>query len=281
MSDEVAMDSDKTPKTDRFQVMAAVLFMTLIAAVFLLVVMPKDNITSFVCTSIGNSAIFARICSDSPPLRPAGSSQIVASRIVSACLNREGLKISVAFDEPLTGASDIQVFTTGDDYFPSEQGISDSFKMNMTVHSAAGHLDFIIPVDAMPVGEQIFGNFFISDEGVSSFVAYSMNVTDCAITSAPPTGLAPNDTPTINSATCLPSRHLMIAFEFESHVLGQYRASVADRPYQLASVINQPATLFFSGEPPPTGPVVIRLVSATDEEVVFEETFTPPVCGAV
>lgn len=74
--------------------------------------------------------------------------------------------------------------------------------------------------------------------------------------------------------------HLMIAFAFESQVFGQYRASVADIPYQLASVINQPATLFFSGEPPPPGPVVIKLISATDEVTVFQETYTPPLCGA-
>ena len=72
----------------------------------------------------------------------------------------------------------------------------------------------------------------------------------------------------------------MIAFQFDNHVLGQYRALVDEIPYQLASVINQPATLFFSGEAPPEGPVVIQLVSATDEITVFEETYTPPACGS-
>lgn len=72
----------------------------------------------------------------------------------------------------------------------------------------------------------------------------------------------------------------MIAFEFEGPVLGQYRALVDEMPYQLASVINQPAMLFFSGQPPTDGPVVIRLISATDEEIVFEETYTPPACSA-
>jgi hypothetical protein len=71
----------------------------------------------------------------------------------------------------------------------------------------------------------------------------------------------------------------MIAFEFEEPVLGQYRASVDDIPYELASVINQPATLYFSGDPPAEGPVVIRLLSAVDEATVFEESFTPPDCG--
>jgi hypothetical protein len=274
------MSFDKNPKSDRFQVMAAVLIMTLFAAVFLLVVVPKDNITNFICNYVKNYDAFAQTCSNSSsaPLIP-GSNQLIASRITSACLDSEGLRISVVFDQPLTGASDLQIFTTGDDYFPSEQGISDSFKMNMTVHRAADHLDFIIPVDAMPVGEQIFGNFFISNEGVSSFVAYWMNATDCSITSAPPPGLAPNDTPTINSATCLPNRRLMIAFEFERPALGQYQALVDDIPYQLASVINQPAMLFFSGEPPPKGPIVIRLISAIDQNVVFEDTYTPPVCS--
>jgi hypothetical protein len=273
------MSLDKIPKSDRFQIITAVVFMTLFAALFLIIAVPQ-YITGFVCSFTGNSPIFSRMCSNLPSPTPPGASRIVASRVMFACLDSEGLKISVVFDEPLTGVSNMQVFTTGDDYFPSEQGISDSFKMNMSVPSVSDHLDFLIPVDAMPVGEQIFGNFFISDEGVSSFVAYSMNVTDCSITSAPPTGSTPNDIPTI-SATCLPSRHLMIAFQFDSHVLGQYRALVDDIPYQLASVINQPATLFFSGEAPPEGPVVIRLVSATNEVTVFEETFTPPDCGTV
>jgi hypothetical protein len=272
------MSFEKGRKSDRSQTLTAVLFMGLVAALFLLIALPQ-NLTAFVCSLAGESAMFAGMCSDTSAPTPSGGSQIVASRIISACLNSEGLKLSVAFDKPLTGTSNIQVFTTGDDYFPSEQGISDSFRMNMNISSAADQVDFVIPVDSMPVGEQIFGNFDINDEGVSSFVAYSMKVTDCAVTSGPPPSPAPDDTPTINSATCLPSRHLMIAFQFENQVLGQYRALVADIPYELASVINEPATLFFSGDPPPDGPVLIKLVSATDEVIVFEESYTPPSCG--
>lgn len=273
------MSIDKIPKSDRFQTLTAVLFMGLFAALFLIIVVPQ-NIAGFVCRLTGDSSMFSRMCSDLPVLVPTDANPIVASRVISACLSNDGLKLSVAFDEPLTGASNIQVFTTGDDYFPSEQGISDSFRMNTTVHSAADQVEFIIPVDSMPVGEQIFGNFAINDEDVSSFVAYSMNVTDCSEKSQPTFSPTLDDIPMINSATCLPSRHLMIAFAFESQVFGQYRASVADIPYQLASVINQPATLFFSGEPPPPGPVVIKLISATDEVTVFQETYTPPLCGA-
>jgi hypothetical protein len=254
--------------------------MSLFAIIFLIAIAPKDNVTSLICNYVRGYDLFARMCPNLPlSSSSSASGEFVASRIISACLDRPGLRLSIAFDKPIAGASNIQVFTTGDDYFPSEQGISDSFRMSMIVPSAVDNLDFMIPVDAMPVGEQIFGNFFISDEAASSFVAYSMNVTDCSITATPPIGSTPNDIPTINSATCLPSRHLMIAFEFENQVLGQYRALVADVPYQLASVINQPATLFFSGEAPPAGPVVIKLISATDEVIVFEETYTPPVCG--
>src|SRR5687768_13971188 len=275
------MSLDKTPKkSDRFQIMAAVLFMTLFAAVFLIVVVPKDSIKSFVCNYARDFDAFAQTCSNLPAtIGSEGSDSIVTSKITSACLDAQGLKISIAFDTPLTGVANIQVFSTGEDFFPSEQGISDSFKMNLIIPSAADHLDIIIPVDSMPVGEQIFGNIVISDEGVSSYVAYSMNVSDCSTTSVPPPDLTPNKIPILNSATCLPSRQLMIAFEFEGPVLGQYRALVADTPYQLASVINQPALWFFSGEPPPEGPIVIRLVSAIDQVVVFEETYTPPVCG--
>jgi hypothetical protein len=212
------MSFEKGRKSDRFQILTAVLFMGLFAALFLVIAVPQ-NITAVVCSHAGETSVFARMCS--PP--PQGGGDIVASRIISACLNSEGLNLSVAFDEPLTGASNLQVFTTGDDYFPSEQGISDSFRMNMTISSASDHVDFIIPVDSMPVGEQIFGNFLINDEGLSSFVAYSMNVTDCSVISGPPPSSTPNDTPTINSATCLPSRHLMVNIE---HWLPTYPISL-------------------------------------------------------
>jgi hypothetical protein len=72
---------------------------------------------------------------------------------------------------------------------------------------------------------------------------------------------------------------MMIAFEFDQPVLGQYLALVSNIPYQLASVVNQPAMLFFSGTSPPEELVVIKLVSATSEVVVFEETYNVPVCN--
>jgi hypothetical protein len=181
---------------------------------------------------------------------------------------------------PLSGEARIQVFSTGPDFFPSSQGMTDTYEITTTLASAVDHLDVIIPVDAMPAEEQIFGNIFINDEELSSFVAYSINVSDCSASNGPPPNLTPNGVPIIRSATCLPSRQLMIAFEFEGPVLGQYRVLVADKPYQLASIVSQPAILFFSGEPPPEGPIVISLISATAQEVIFEENYTPPNCDA-
>jgi hypothetical protein len=253
--------------------------MGLFATIFLIITLPPDTISNFVCNSIGARDLFTGMCSAVPMPGTDRPDQLVASRLTSACLSGDGLNISVAFDEPLTGTTSLQVFTTGDDYFPSEQGISDSFRMRMRIPDEADHMDFTIPVDLMPVGEQIFGNLVVNDTGVQSFVAYSIFVSDCSAPDVVPADPSPNDIPVIRSATCLPSRHLMIAFEFEGPVLGQYRASVDDIPYELASVINQPATLFFSGDPPADGPVIIRLLSAIDEAIVFEESFTPPDCN--
>jgi hypothetical protein len=274
------MSFEKARKSDRFQIIAAVLFMGLFATILLIVAMPKNQITSFVCNSLGAARLFDRMCSSVPSSTAPGMDALVASRITSVCLDSDGLRMSVAFDEPLTGASNIQVFTTGDDYFPSEQGISDSFRMKLSLPDAADHIEILIPVDSMPVGEQIFGNIVIADEHVSSFFAYSMNVSGCSGVMDPPINVTPQEPPIIRSATCLPDSHLMIAFQFESPILGQYRVLVEDTPYQLASIINQPATLFFSGDSPQQGPVLIRLISATDEITVFEEMYTPPVCGA-
>lgn len=251
------------------------------AALFLIVVVPKDNIRNFVCNYARDYDGFARMCSNlpSPPV-PADSGQFVASRINSACVDAQGLKISVTFDVPLTGEAHIQIFSTGPDFFPSARGMTDTYEISTVITTAVDHLDLVIPVDSMPVGEQIFGNIIVNEEGFSSYVAYLISVLDCSTTSALPSDSTSNGIPIINSATCLPSRQLMIAFEFEEPVLGQYRASVADIPYRLASVVSQPAMLFFSGESPPEGPIVIRLISATDEAIVFEEIYTPPACGA-
>jgi hypothetical protein len=276
--DQVTMSSEKTRGSDRFQILTAVLFMTLFAAVFLLVIAPKGNITNFVCNSIGDWDLLARMCADVSPAAPPRSGELVASKIDSACVDAQGLKISVLFGEPLTGTADIQVFSTGPDFFPAEQGMTDTYEVSRTITTAVDQLDLVIPVDSMPVGEKIFGNIVVLGEGTHSQVAYLLEVSDCSRTGEPPSN-SQNDTPVIQSATCLPSRQLMIAFEFEKPVLGQYQTLVADTPYQLSSVVSQPALLFFSGEPPPAGPVLIRLISATDEAVVFEESYAPPVCG--
>jgi hypothetical protein len=131
----------------------------------------------------------------------------------------------------------------------------------------------------MSEGELIFGNIVVNGNPVSSHVTYLINVPDCSRSSAVPPNPALSGIPSIDSATCLPSKQLMIAFAFREPVLGQYRTMVADTPYKLASVVTQPSILFFSGELPPAGPIVIKLISATDEIAVFEDTYTPPVCG--
>lgn len=275
------MSLDKTPKSDRFQIMTAVFIMSIVAIVVIIAGLPKGGITKFVCNYAGGFDGLAERCSDQQSPTPrVGSGQLISSRVNSACLDTDGLKISIAFDEPLAGTANVQVFSTGEDYFPSEQGISDSFRINVTIPEAVDNLDLIIPVDAMPTDVQIFGNIVVSEEEILSHVAYFINIEDCAAASTFPSQFVVIGSPIIHSATCLPTRHLMIAFEFEESVPGQYQALVAGTPYQLASVISQPARLFFSGTAPPQGPVVIRLVSAIDQAVVFEETYTPPICEA-
>ena len=274
------MSQDKSPKSDRFQIMTAVVLMSLFAIVILVAGLPKGSMTNFVCSYVRDYDGFSGLCSDSTTTSTAvGSDQLVTSKITAACVDPQGLKISVAFDTPLVGEALIQVYSMGPDFFPSERGMTDTYEQSTTMANAVDHLDYIIPVESLSVGEQIFGNIVVSEEGISSHVAYFIKVSDCSTTSALPPNLTANGIPLIHSATCLPSRQLMIAFEFEESTPGQYQALVDNIPYQLASIINQPAMLFFSGEPPPAGPIVIRLVSATDQVVVFEETYTPPVCG--
>jgi hypothetical protein len=101
-------------------------------------------------------------------------------------VDKHGLKISVAFDVPVKGVANVQVFTTGDDYFPSDQGLADSVRTNTVIPSETDHLDIIIPVDAMPTDIQIFGNIIVNDDdGISSHVAYFLQVSGCSTTTVP------------------------------------------------------------------------------------------------
>ena len=111
------MSSEKTRKSDRFQILTAVLFMTLFAAVLLLTAVPQGSVTNFVCTYTRNYEGFASLCLDSPPSTSEGPGQLVTSRINYACVDDQGLKISVSFSQPLTGAANIQVFSMGPDFF--------------------------------------------------------------------------------------------------------------------------------------------------------------------
>jgi hypothetical protein len=240
----------------------------------------KDNMASFAC----QYKVFEKIC---PNLLSSAinSEELTKSQIDSACVDIDGLKISVAFGAPVNGEASVQVFTTGEDVFPSEQGMEDSFRMSIAIPDITDQLEFVIPVESMPVGEQIFGNIVTRrDKIVSSHVAYFVKVSDCSLTNTPtsnPTLMTNLDNIPINyNTTCLPGQRLMVAFEFVNPVQGQYQALIAGIPYQLASVGNQPAILFFSGALPQSEPVLIRLVSATDQIVIFEERYTLPVCNA-
>jgi hypothetical protein len=162
--------------------------------------------------------------------------------------------------------------------------MEDSFKMNLAIPDSADQMGFVIPVESMPVGEHIFGNIIVKNgDLISSHVAFFISVTDCSIQSesaSNPTLITnPDAAPVAQRTTCLPDDRLMVAFEFDKPVLGQYQALISNLPYQLVSVGNQPVILFFSGDSPSEGPVVIKLVSAIDQEVVFEESYTPPVCA--
>ncbi|HEU0291503.1 MAG TPA: hypothetical protein VFR47_02130 [Anaerolineales bacterium] len=272
------MSSVTTPKSERSPTLTAVLFMILFVAAFVMLITVKDNITGFAC----QYEALKSICSGnvSPSIN---SEQFTRSMISSACVDTQGLQITLVLGSAVDGRADVQVFTTGEDVFPTEQGMSDSFKMSLAIPAPTNRLDFVIPVESMPVGEHIFGNIVTTREKViSSYVAYFVKVSDCSTTDSPsanPTLMtSQEDIPIQHETTCLPGNRLMVAFEFDKPVFGQYQAMVAGRPYQLVSVGNQPAALFFSGEHPGGKPVAIRLLSATDQAVLFEESSTPPVC---
>jgi hypothetical protein len=101
----------------------------------------------------------------------------------------------------------------------------------------------------------------------------------------PPVVEPPNNldgTPVIINSTCVgkgAAKQLMVVFEFDQDVAGEYAALVADIPYQHTPVGDQPNRLFYFGTPPPQGPITIKLVSITDLAIAFEETYTPVVCG--
>ena len=100
----------------------------------------------------------------------------------------------------------------------------------------------------------------------------------------PPVTETPNldGTPVIINSTCVgkgAGKQLMIVFEFEQDVAGEYSAVVADIPYELASVTQYPDRLYYFGTPPPQGPITIKLVSTSNQAVAYEETYTPVVCG--
>jgi hypothetical protein len=272
------MSSVTTPKSDRSPTLTAVLIMTLVAAGFVMLIIVKDKIADLACQYPALEILCAGQAA--PAIDSEG---LTPSMLSSACVDARGLQISVALGSPLAGRADVQVFTTGQDVFPTDRGMSDTLDMSLDISAPTSQLDLVLPVQSMPVGEYIFGNIVTSQENaISSYVAYFISVSDCSTSDA----ASPNPTlvsshenlPLTHSVTCLPGNKLMVVFEFDQPAFGQYQATVEGIPYELVSVGDQPAALFFSGEHPGEKPAAIRLVSATDQAVVFETSSSPPVC---
>jgi hypothetical protein len=270
------MPVEKSQNSDRFQIVIAVAFMGFLAVLLLVVLVSRTTLRTTLC----GFEILSPICSNQQPVVALPQSEeFIPSRIDIACVDAEGLKVTILFDEPVTGEALVQVFSTGPDFFPSEQGMTDTYEISTRFDNSSEQMELVIPVDSMPVGEPIFGNIVLNEEGFYSHVAYLVDVSDCAHAGEPSSNSTPAGIPIIYSATCLSGDQMMIAFEFDDAVPGQYQAMVANMPYQLAAVVSQPALLYFSGYRPPEGPTLIRLVSAIDQSVLLEETYNPPVCN--
>jgi len=100
--------------------------------------------------------------------------------------------------------------------------------------------------------------------------------------SSPVELLAPDRAPEIINTTCVGKgdfKQLMVVFEFDQDVIGEYAAFVADIPYELAPVASNPERLYYYGTPPPQGPITIKLVSTSHQEIAYEGIYTPVVCG--
>jgi len=200
----------------------------------------------------------------------------ISSTITSACLDNNQLMLSVKFDAPFTGEVRIQVFFQDGGWY--EYGTA------TTIASPTDHLDIILPGVAIPVGGRISGNLSAHGLGIVSYVEYRLNVLDCFPSAAvvlPPTPTStpnPDGIPVIINSFCVggKTKQLMVVFQFEQDVTGEYEAFVADMPYQLAPVADQPKRLFFFGTPSPGGgkPKIV-LQSLPDHALVFAENAYP------
>lgn len=87
-----------------------------------------------------------------------------------------------------------------------------------------------------------------------------------------PTESVAGEIPKIINSECVSKTQLMIVFEFENPVQGEYELFVNGAPYQITPVGGRPERLFFFGAAPPGGgKPIIRLQSLPNHDLVLEE----------
>jgi hypothetical protein len=98
------MTSATTKKSDRYQILMAVLLMSAFATALLILGTTRDRIGRFLCGYMD----IGEICSNTPSANTVNASgELIDSQIISACVDTDGLKISVAFGAPLAHEDDV------------------------------------------------------------------------------------------------------------------------------------------------------------------------------
>lgn len=277
------MTANRSPASGVFQIVLAIILTNLIVALCFGIVMGVNAMVDYMCHTAAGDGV-AGLCADAPdPTSTALSAQSKVLSIDSACVDDAELRISVVFDEPLTTDATVQIVSGSGDIFLTPQGLANTYLTTIPIASVTNRLDLIVPVAPLRAGQEVVGTIIISSGGGDSRAAYYLFVSDCqaieTIAVSPTPAINADGTPRLYALTCLESGQLMVSFRFDQPVTGRYRALVAGAPYEATLIADQPSTLFFIGEPPPSEPVVIRLISLPAESIVFEETHTPPYCG--
>ena len=120
-----------------------------------------------------------------------------------------------------------------------------------------------------------YGPQYCSEEAVVEeppAEAESPPLVDAAL-SIPTSTPNPDGAPYILNDQCVSKTQLMIVFEFDNAVIGQYELFVNDAPYEIAPVGGRPERLFFFGAAPAGGGKPnIRLQSLPDHNLIMEVT---------